>query len=437
MKFIDIIYVNKFFYKCKNGGVMNELDIEVIKENYIQYKTEHYEDEREMRKLLKFKRLLPNIANEDKWKKEYKRLNESLSNGLYYYNELKKMLSEKDLKEFMDKVKFKVLKERYIEFELDKFEDSLSHELEDNESLFEEVLNDEQKVIPKLDKFDKSLFADTILNEPELIKKVEIVRRYQKSTIDVFFDTTSILKSEIARLFIEHMNIESVDKNKVITACLVYAFKRTNSRKEIERIKREKEEDKMFLRTLGFDSDFCKICGEYNRYNEPNDYERENEGDVLELIDKFVGLIMNREDRPAFPVNDAIELLDTKLLNDIDNKYKNKFIQFVNELEKIEVSRAVGVITYFANSVNKNQRHDISSIIETIIKIRDLLGGAVNEHKVMRLEKMEKVQDKFKIIQVLQNIIVRLKEKIASMSKIFRGYKKLIEGQKSQGELGR
>lgn len=407
---------------------MNELDIEVIKEKYVQYKSEHYEDEREMRKLLKMKKIVPSLVNDDNWKKDYKRLNDNLADGLYYYNELKNMLSEEELKEFVDNVKFKILRQRYIKFKLDKFEDSLLTDLENNENLFEEALNGEERVIPKVDEFDKTLFAQTIFEEKELIKKVEIVRRYQQSTIKIFFDATSILKAELARIFIEQMNIEGVDKDKVITACLVYAFKRTGSPMEKERIKREKEKDKRFLQSLGFDERFCKICGEYNRYNEPTDYEREKEGDILEIIDKFVGLIMHREDRPAFPVEDALDLLNTKLLNGIENRYKNKFTQFVEDLEEIEVSRNIGVMTYFAISVNKNQRHDIASMIETIVKIRDLLGGAVNEHKVMRLEKMEKVQDKFSIIQFLQKMITRTREKIASLSKILRGYKKLSEG---------
>lgn len=407
---------------------MNELDIEVIKENYIQYKNEHYDDEREMRKLLKMKRLIPSFAEDEKWKKDYKRLNDNLANGLYYYNELKKMLPEEELKEFVEKVKFDVLKERYIKFKLNIVEDSLAENLQNNENLFEEALNIEEKVIPKVDKFDKALFAKSILDEKELIKKVEVVCRYQKSTIDVFFDTTSILKAELARLLIDQMNIEGVDKNKVITSCLVYAFKRTNSPMEIERIKKEKEEDKKFLKSLGFDERFCKICGEYNRYNEDETYEREKEGDILELIDKFVGLIMHREDRLAFPIDEAIEILDRKLLDGIDNRYENKLIQFVGWLEGIEVSRGIGVMTYFANSVNKNQRHDINSMIETIIKIRDIIGGPVNEKKVMKLEKIEKIQDKFSIIQVLQKIILRTKEKIASMSKILKGYKRLSEG---------
>lgn len=364
---------NETFTKVE-GGFMNELDIEVIKEKYIQYKSEHYEDEREMRKLLKMKRLLPHLANEEQWKKDYKRLNDNLADGLYYYNELKKMLPEETLKDFVEKVKFKVLKERYVTFKLNQFEDSLLSEFENTESLFEEALNGEEKVIPKVDEFDKTLFAQSVLEEKELIKKVEIVRRYQQSTIKVFFDTTAVLKAELARLFLEQMNIDSVNSNKIITACLVYAFKRTNLPMEKERMKREKEEDKKFLQSLGFDDAFCKICGEYNRYNEPENYERENEGDVLELMDKFVGLIMHREDRLAFPVEEAVDVLQTKILAGMDNRYLNQFLQFVEKLEQIQVSRDVGIMTYFANMANKNQRHDFASIIEIIIKIRDLLG---------------------------------------------------------------
>lgn len=408
---------------------MNELDIEVIKQNYIQYKHEHYEDEREMRKLLKMKKLVPTIVNDAKWKKEYKNLNSNLSNGLYYYNELKKMLPEEELKEFVDKVKFNVLKERYVNFKLDKLEDDFSDELDFFKPLFEEQSNSEQKVIPKVDKFDENLFAETILAEKELIKKVEIICRYQKSTITVFFDTTAMLKAELARLFVDQMNIEDVDANKLITACLTYAFRRTNLPTEIQRIKSGKNEDKTLLQSLGFDENFCKICSEYNRYNEGADYERTNEGNILEIIDKFVGLIIHREDRLAFSVEEALDLLEQKLLDGIDNKYKSKFVQFINDLQKIEVTRDVGIITFFANSVNQKQRHDIYGMIEIILKIRDLVGGPVNEHKVMRLERIEKIQDKFLVVQSLQKIIVRLKDKITNMSRILKGYKKLSQGK--------
>lgn len=411
---------------------MNELDIELMKEKYIDYKREHYEDEREMRKLLKIKKLTPSVVTDEKWSRQYQELNERLADGLYYYSELKKMLSEEVLQDFVERVKYTILKERYMQFRLDKLEDNFAQDLEENEKLFEEILNEDTKVIPKVEKFDQTLFAKTILNEKELIKKVEVVCRYQKSTIDVFFDITALLKAEFARLFIERMNLEDVKKDSVITACLVYAFKRTNSPMEIERIKREKEEDKIFLQQLGFDELFCKICSEYNRYNEPADYEREKEGDVLELVDKFVGLIMHREDRTAFPVKEALDLLEMKILDGVENRYKNKFIQFIESLEEIEVTKFVGVVTYLANEANRSQRHDISGMLRTILKIRELLGGPVNEHKVLKLEKMEKVQDKFWILQFLQKMIEKTKEKIASLSKILRGYKRLTEGTQEQ-----
>ena len=335
---------------------------------------------------------------------------------------------------FVDKVKQNVLKERYLNFKLNQFEEPTYNPLENQEELLEEVLNQEQKVIPKLEKFDKTLFAETILEEKDLLEKVAIVCRYQKTTLDVFFDVTSVLKAEIARLFIERMDFDDVNENEVITACLVYAFKRIHSPKEIERIKREKEEDKKFLLSLGFKEHFCKICSEYNRYNQPIDYRREKEGDILELIDKFIGLIMHRPERLAFPVSEALDLLDIKLFAGIENRYKDKFMQFIIDLEKIQVSRDIGIMTYFAGNINKMQRHDIANIIEVILKIRDLLGGDINQHKLSKLEKLEKIQDKFSIIQILQKMILNIKEKIASMSKILKGYKRLSEGNKEKEE---
>ena len=67
-------------------------------------------------------------------------------------------------------------------------------------------------------------FADYILNEKDFIKKMEIVYYLQKRA-NIFFDNSVILKTELARLFIEQMNID-VDKNLVITACLLYACKK-------------------------------------------------------------------------------------------------------------------------------------------------------------------------------------------------------------------
>ena len=70
-------------------------------------------------------------------------------------------------------------------------------------------------------------FAEILLEEKDLVKKIEIVSLYKKKE-KVFFDTSVVLKAGIAKQFIETMNLD-VDKNKVLTACLVYSFKRINT----------------------------------------------------------------------------------------------------------------------------------------------------------------------------------------------------------------
>lgn len=403
---------------------MNELDREVAKQKYMEYKEKHYEDEREMRKMLKLKKILPSVATETNWQKDYKELNSQLSDGLYYYNELKKMLSAEELKAFVEEVKHEVMKKRFLTLKLDKLDSHFSEKFKQDEVEWNEIAKQSTEETEKL---EPALFAKKILEEKDLFEKVKIILHYQKATIHVFFDTTSIMKAELARLFMEKMKIREVEQNIVITACLVYAFKRTNSPMEIERIKTEKEKDKAFLQELGFDERFCKICSEYNRYNQPENYVREKEGDILELIDKMVGLLMHREDRPAFPVNEALEVLETKILADAENQYEESFKKFIISLEKIEVLRFIGIVTFLANSVNRVSRHDFANTIETILKIRELTGGNVSEDKIMKLEKIEKLQDKISILQFLQKTNEKTSEKIASLSKILRGYKNLSE----------
>lgn len=79
-------------------------------------------------------------------------------------------------------------------------------------------------------------FADYILSEKDFIKKLEIIYYMQKRE-KIFFDNSVVLKSEIARLFIETMNID-VDENLVLTACLLYACKKSIFSYDLDKIKR-------------------------------------------------------------------------------------------------------------------------------------------------------------------------------------------------------
>ena len=177
-------------------------------------------------------------------------------------------------------------------------------------------------------------FADYILAEPELIRKMEIVYYLQKRT-GIFYDNSVILKTEIAKLFMDSMNIQ-VDKNMVLTACLLYACKKSDSAQDIEKIRGYAKESAEYLKELGFSKKFCKICEEHNRYSgsEP----REKESDILELVDQFGGMLMNRPERIAFKSDEALCLLENRNLKGKNNRYLGEFKQFVEAMKEVKVA---------------------------------------------------------------------------------------------------
>ncbi len=177
-------------------------------------------------------------------------------------------------------------------------------------------------------------FADYILGEKDIIRKMEIVYYLQKRT-GIFYDNSVILKTEIAKLFIETMKLP-VDENLILTACLLYACKKSNSAQDLEKIRSYAKEGAEYLSQLGFSKKFCKICEEHNRYSgsEP----REKESDILELVDQFGGMLMNRPERIAFKSDEALCLLENRNLKDKDNKYLEAFKEFVKLMEGVKVA---------------------------------------------------------------------------------------------------
>ena len=181
--------------------------------------------------------------------------------------------------------------------------------------------------------YNMETFADYILSEHDYIKKIEIVY-YLKKRSNIFFDNSVIFKTELARMFIEDMNID-IDKNLVITAALLYGCKKPINTKDLSRVKSYAKEGAEYLETLGFDKRFCKICEEVNRYSgsEP----REKESDILELVDNFGGMLLNRPERRGFPVDEALVLVEHRNLKDKNNIYLDKFKEFVGITEGIAV----------------------------------------------------------------------------------------------------
>lgn len=168
-------------------------------------------------------------------------------------------------------------------------------------------------------------FADYILSEKDFIKKLEIVY-YMKKREPIFFDNSVILKAEVARLFIDTMKID-VDRNMVLTACLLYACKKNILSHDLDKIKRYAIEGAEYLETLGFSKRFCKICSEVNRYQ--GDENREKESDILELVDNFGGLVLDRPERKGFPIDEALNLIENRNLKGKYNRYLEKFKEFM------------------------------------------------------------------------------------------------------------
>lgn len=103
----------------------------------------------------------------------------------------------------------------------------------------------------------------------------------------------------------------------------------------MEQIKAYAKNGAEYLSTLGFSNRFCKICEEVNRYS--GSLPREKESDVLELVDNFGGMLLDRPERIAFKVDEALVLLEYRNLKDKNNRYLQKFKQFVTEMQEVLV----------------------------------------------------------------------------------------------------
>ena len=206
-------------------------------------------------------------------------------------------------------------------------------------------------------------FADYILNEEELESKMEITYYLSKKT-KTFFDKSVVFKVEIARLFLNYSKIE-VDTNLVLTACLLCNCKKINNAQNIEEIKSYAKNGAQYLRGMGFGKKFCKICEEVNRYSNSN--PRERESDILELVDQFGGMLLDRPERIGFKPDEALVLLEHRNLKDEYNRYLNTFIEFVNFLEKVQINDLVDMSAIKRLVKIYNETDDLKKFIQKVV----------------------------------------------------------------------
>ena len=176
-------------------------------------------------------------------------------------------------------------------------------------------------------------FATYIMEEKDWVKKLEIAY-YLRKKANTFFNNTVIFKTVLAKLFLDHTEID-LDKNLILTACILCNCKKVDNFSDMEKIKTYAKEGAEYLRNLGFDERFCRICEQVNRYSglEP----REPEADILELIDQFGGMLLDRPEGIGFKCDEALVLLEFRNLKDKENRYLEIFKDFVNRMEAIKI----------------------------------------------------------------------------------------------------
>jgi len=181
---------------------------------------------------------------------------------------------------------------------------------------------------------ESQTFAEYILSEKDWIRKMEIMY-YLNKRGNIFFDNSVVFKTELLKLFLDNTPNLNFDNNMLITACLLCNCKKIDNFTDMNKVRTYAKEGAEYLQTLGFNKRFCRICEQINRYSgsEP----REPEADVLELIDQFGGMLLDRPERIGMKVDEALVLLEYRNLKGKDNRYLQVFKDFVNRMEAIKI----------------------------------------------------------------------------------------------------
>ena len=206
-------------------------------------------------------------------------------------------------------------------------------------------------------------FAEYILNEEDLASKMEIVYYLSKKR-KIFFNKSVILKTEIARMFLKYSKID-VDQNLVLTACLLCNCKKVDNAQDLQKVHTYAKEGADYLKELGFSKRFAKICEEVNRYSNSN--PRERESDILELVDQFGGMLLDRPERIGFKPDEALVLLEHRNLKDEYNRYLETFIEFIKFMEKIEINDLVNMTAIKRLVKIHNETETLTQYIEKVV----------------------------------------------------------------------
>lgn len=250
-------------------------------------------------------------------------------------------------------------------------------------------------------------FAKFILGEDDLVSKIEIIY-FLAPKLGITFDKTIVFKTEIARMFLKYTKAK-VDANIFLTACLLCNCKKVDDAQKMGKLKTYAKEGADYLATLGFDERFCRICEGVNRYSGVK--PREFESDILELVDAFGGMLIDRSERIGFNPDEAMVLIEYRNLKNEYNKYLEIFREFVNCMEKVEIQGAVKTTAFARLQKLMRESKTVSEFVKKIAldytpsvdeKIEEL-QGAIQQTKRPIKRSLFSAESEEKILKKIKN----------------------------------
>ena len=235
-------------------------------------------------------------------------------------------------------------------------------------------------------------FAEYILNEEDLISKMEIIF-FLAPKLKINFDKSVVFKTEIARIFLKYTNLK-VDNNLVLTACLLCNCKKVDDSQKIGKLKTYAKEGAEYLEQLGFDKRFCKICEGVNRYSEQE--RREPESDILELVDQFGGMLLDRPERIGLNPDEALVLLEHRNLKNEYNRYLESFREFAQTFDKVYIQGVVNTTVFARLQKLVRESKDVPEFVDKLAAITGLsvkddknIPIAINTHPSRKKARMD------------------------------------------------
>lgn len=216
-----------------------------------------------------------------------------------------------------------------------------------------------------------------ILNEEDLASKMEIVYYLSKKN-KIFYNKSVIFKTEIARLFFNYAKLD-INQNHLLTECLLCNCKKVDNAQDINRIHTYAKEGADYLSTIGFEKKFCRVCEQVTRYSDSK--PREKESDILELVDQFGGMLLDRPERIGFKPDEALVLLQHRNLKDKENRYLKTFIEFVEFIETVEVHDIVNIPALRFLVKIYNESEDMTKFIKKVVyEFEPKVDKKITEH---------------------------------------------------------